>query len=219
MWHTSAGDRMLAGAEARLFKSALTRMVEDIKEEAMDDGLVEQWEYGIPRFDELTWTQRIQVLEQVASHVLLPSEETPELNAVNESAIAAIYQRMRNEIDFEIDSESESTEWRAMVLEAYGERFAGDHNDEPDDDEEPFELPAPASIDRDAWSDLIGSLEDEILWDQDFLMDEFLDAPPDKAEMLKEYMGIQDDYYSTPAPDVADKSVGELVTRLEKLVE
>jgi hypothetical protein len=213
MWHTSAGDRMLAGAEARLFKSALTRIVEDIKDEAMEDGLVEQWEYGIPRFDELTWTQRLQVLEQVASHVLSPSKETPELNAVNESAIAAIYQRMRHEIDFEIDSESESTEWRAMVLEAYGERFAGDHDDDTDD-EEPFALPAPTSRDRDVWSDLVESLADEVLWDQDFLMDEFLDAPPDKAEMLKQFMGIQDDYYSTAAPDVADKSVSEIVTRL-----
>jgi hypothetical protein len=32
--------------------------------------------------------------------------------------------------------------------------------------------------------------------------------------MLKQFMGIQDDYYSTAAPDVADKSVSEIVTRL-----
>ena len=218
MWHTSAGDRVLEGSEARIFKAALTRVVEDIKEEAFEPDLFDQWEYGIPRFDELTWSQRLQVLEQIASHLLMPSDEAPELNAINESAIAVVYERMRHEIDFEIDSEQdEPTEWREMVLAVYRERFGEEESDL--DEEDRFTLPELASTKREEWSDLIGSLEDEILWDQDFLMEEFLDAPPEKSDMLKQYMGIDADYYSAVAPDPTDSVVAELVTRLESLTK
>jgi hypothetical protein len=217
MWHTSAGDRVLQGAEAHLLKAALTAIVEEIKEEASSDGDLEQWEYGIPRFDELTWTQRLQLLEHVASNLLLPSAGTPDLNAVNESAVAALYERMRHEIDFEIDSETgTSTQWRQMVLAAYDEQFGEEEEDFEDD--EVFVQPEVTSADRKAWSFLIECLEDHILWDQDFLMDEFLDSPPEKSQRLKQFMGIDDDYYSSIAPDVVtDGQTAELFKRIETL--
>ena len=34
------------------------------------------------------------------------------------------------------------------------------------------------------------------------MMDEFLDASPEKSRVLKQYMGIDDDYYSSAAPDI-----------------
>lgn len=63
MWHTPDGDRELRGADARLVKSAITGVVEWIKEEAAVG--LDQMRYGIPLFDELPWQRRLLLLERV----------------------------------------------------------------------------------------------------------------------------------------------------------
>lgn len=215
MWHTPSGDRTLAGAEALLVKAAITGVAEQIMEES--GGYFDQWDYGIYRFDELTLSQRLQLLEQVAAHLLTSTSETLELTAVSEAAVAAIFAHVLVEVDLEIDNdESPTTRWRSLILAAYAECFDDDGGD-PEDD---FQVPAATSIERDDWELLVESLADNILWDRDFEMEEFLDASPEMSAMLKEHMGIDEDYYSAPAPDTSnDAAIEETYQRLETFLK
>jgi hypothetical protein len=218
MWHTSSGDRTLAGAEARLIKEALTGIAEQIIEER--SGYLDQWEYGIRRFDELTLSQRLKLLEQVAIYLLKPTNDTLELTAVNEAAVGALFEHMLVEIDLEIDNdEGPVTHWRSLVLAAYAECYGAGDDDEYDDEDD-VQLPAIDSDDHNAWSFLIDLLEDSILWGRDSEMEEFLDVPLQKSAMLKQLMGINDDYYSAPAPDEnCEADVDETYLALEAILK
>ncbi|HIK96125.1 MAG TPA: hypothetical protein EYG03_29625, partial [Planctomycetes bacterium] len=133
MWHTSEGDRLLEAAEARLFKAGVTGLVERVKEEARADS----GGYSIALFDELTWSQRLAVLESVATHLLTKTGQMPELTAVNEAAVGAVFDHISFEIDMEIDDVPSGTVWRQLVLDACHECFGDElqEHDESDDEE------------------------------------------------------------------------------------
>jgi hypothetical protein len=223
MWHTSEGDRFLEAAEARLFKAGVTGLVERVKE----DVRVENGGYTITLFDELTWSQRLAVLESVATYLLTKSEQMPELTAVNEAAIGTVFDHVSFEIDMEIEDITSRTVWRQLVLDACHECF-GDELSERDDsggddaaEDEADYLPETANCDRtDLWHHLVQSLADRILWDRDYeLMGDFLDEPPEKAAMLRQIMGIGDDYFAAAADDLhSDQEAGETLRRLEGIL-
>ncbi|WP_152100480.1 hypothetical protein [Lacipirellula parvula] len=215
MWHTSTGERTLIGAEAMLVKEAITGVAEQIMEES--GGYMEQWEYGIDRFDELTLSQRLKLLEQVATHLLTATAETLELTAFCEAAVGAIYEHVLVEVDWEIDDDDRpATRWRSLILAAYAECFGEDQGD-PEDD---FTLTDATSRDRDEWAHLVECLADNVLWDRDYEMDEFLDAPPETSRMLRRHMGIDDDYYSASACDtISNEAVEDAYRRLASLLE
>ncbi len=219
MWHTSEGDRLLEAAEARLFKAGVTGLVERVKAETRVDG----GGYSIALFDELTWSQRLAVLESVATHLLTKTGHMPELTAVNEAAIGAVFDHISFEIDMEIEDFPSRTVWRQLVLDACHECFGdvSQENDESDDEELSEEdadyLPESANSDRpDLWHPLVQSLADRILWDRDYeLMGEFLDEPPEKAAMLRQIMGIGDGYFAAAAVDLhSDQEAAETLRRL-----
>ncbi|MEO2027495.1 MAG: hypothetical protein ABGZ23_16600 [Fuerstiella sp.] len=224
MWHTSEGDRLLEAAEARLFKAGVTGLVERVKEEARADS----GGYSIALFDELTWSQRLAVLESVATHLLTKTGQMPELTAVNEAAVGAVFDHISFEIDMEIDDVPSGTVWRQLVLDACHECFGDElqEHDESDDEELSEEdadyLPESASSDRpDLWHPLVQSLADRILWDRDYeLMGEFLDEPPEKAAMLRQIMGIGDDYFAAAAVDLhSDQEAAETLRRLAGILQ
>jgi hypothetical protein len=220
MWHTSTGDRTLLGSEAALLKAGITGVVELIKEESA--GYADQWEFGIDLFDGLHWSQRLVLLEQVAKYLLTDTPATLDLNAANESAIGAIFQHLCEQIDWEIDcefepdiGENQKFHWRKLILMACEERFGK----ESEDDE--FELPTWNCRQSSEWHSWIESLADEILWDRDYEMDaDFLDTPPEKAAFLKSVMGVDDDYFSTAAPDVHDDiEIAIVLRRIDELTK
>jgi hypothetical protein len=219
MWHTSEGDRLLEAAEARLFKAGVTGLVERVKEDARVEGSG----YSIALFDELTWSQRLAVLESVATHLLTKTDHMPELTAVNEAAIGSVFDHVSFEIDMEIENVTLDTVWRQLVLDACHECFGDElQKDDDTDGEESAEddadyLPESASCSRpELWHQLVQSLTDRILWDRDYeLMGEFLDEPPEKAAMLRQIMGIGDDYFAAAAVDLhSDQEAGETLRRL-----
>ncbi|MCR9202507.1 MAG: hypothetical protein NXI04_28025 [Planctomycetaceae bacterium] len=204
MWNTSEGDRILNGAEANLFKAGVLALVQCIKEE----GELEENGYSIAVFDQLTWSQRLAVLELVTTHLLSESGISPQLSAVNESAIAMVYEYIALQVDLEIGfaESSGSNSWRTLVLYAARECFWNPENEpNPTDDSlDVARLPRnPDSRHRDLWTALVRLLADRILWDRDFeLIETFVDEPPEKAAMMRQIMGIGDDYFSTAADDL-----------------
>ena len=207
MWHTPDGDRMLLGAEATLIKVAITGIVEALKEES--GGYQDQLDYGIALFDELPDSQRLVLLEQVATYLLTSTSKTLELTAVNEAAIGAIFEHVQREIDREVaDCQSSATAWRAVALAAYRGCFCeeeGESEEVEEWDEVDFVPSSVDSVDRGQWRELLESLIDRILWDRDYeLAATFLDAPPSESRTLKDMLGIDADYFAAAAPDVAD---------------
>lgn len=198
MWKTPNGNRYLTSAEAALFKAATLGLVEQVKDEAY----LETCGYGVQVFDQLTWSQRLASLEIAATHLLCDSTPSPILNAVNEATIAAIFAHASFEIDMEIDAIPSRYHWRQLTLRAGCECFNID--DDPKSLELEYDFPQGIEDERrQLWHPLVNSLADQILWDRDFeLMETFIDEPPEKATMMRQIMGIDDNYFSTAADDL-----------------
>ncbi len=62
MWRTQHGDRILKGAEARVFAEALLNLLDEVTEFDFDD-----YELGIKCFDTLTFGQKISVLTTIGN--------------------------------------------------------------------------------------------------------------------------------------------------------
>lgn len=55
------------------------------------------------------------------------------------------------------------------------------------------------------WAFEIECLADNILWDRDWELDDLMvDSSPEKAQVLKLHLGIDDDYFTSIAPDPND---------------
>ena len=215
MWHTSEGDRTLTGAEARLFKCAVLSLVEFVRDESDDD--FSSWNSGIALFDDLIWSQKLAVLETVTSHLICDSGPMPGLTAVNEAAIGAIFEYVSFETDLEIDDRPAQPRWRTMVLDACRECLVIDSEIDAEFNVLPTD---PLSQDRHNWHAAVQLLADRILWDRDYeMMGEFLDEPPEKAALLRQIMGIDDDYFAAAAEDLnSPKAVVDSLTHLEELL-
>lgn len=215
MWKTPQGNRCLVQAEAALFKAATLALVERVKEEEH----LQTCSYGVQVFDQLTWSQRLATLEFAATHLLSSTSPTPPLNAVNEATIAAIFSHVSFEIDLEIDDMSPAFRWRQLTLTAGCEYFQID--EAPKSLELEYTLPQGVEDERrELWHALVDSLADQILWDRDFeLIETFIDEPPERATMMRQIMGIDDNYFSTAADDLySAKQVQQSLGRLTEVL-
>jgi len=77
-------------------------------------------------------------------------------------------------------------------------------------------LPSPDNRNRKAWDIPLTSLEECVLWDHDWGLQEALDADPDTTQRAKEELGIDDDYFVAIPPDPTDKEAERL---LDELIE
>ncbi len=85
-WRTPSGDRTLDGPEATLVRAILSDMYELLDEEAHDEA--GQWKYGVRLFDELSWSQRLNLLVVVGEALFRLDVPPPDLSAVHEAALA-----------------------------------------------------------------------------------------------------------------------------------
>ncbi len=162
MWHTQKGDRVLTGEEAKVFLASLRFMV-DILE---DDDLEDAWTFRVEVFDRLTLGQKLTMLRDVAQALLDPTIPMPELSAVNEGTIAAVYQNLLNNTLMECDEDDDTQVdqsfryyWRSLIMEAVKEADQAE-NVSPDPDWNP----TIESNDMGDWDILVQCLENRILW-------------------------------------------------------
>ena len=170
-------------------------------------------EIGVSVFDQLTCGQRIVVLANVATHLLKETEDYPALSAINESAVAAIFENIRANIVFELDelnsntgpSDPEPFSWRSMILSACKQA-------------EIEELPDINNLDYFEWDINLEVLEDRVLWDRDFENgDVYLDLNPEHIDYQKKMMGINDEYFTTIAPDPTNDEIQRAIKTLLNL--
>ncbi|QDV65569.1 hypothetical protein [Crateriforma conspicua] len=240
-WQTPAGDRTLTVWESRLFRSSVDLLIDQITRQnrgAPESRLVHT---GVSLFDQLSSVQQIAVLSDVTRHLLCSTVTPAELNATNEATVYAVFRNVMDQIDYEImglptpgpliDGQRDAVEqgqlasfaWRALVSEAYLERFPPGESelDNQADDlfDDDFGLPPLDCDDEDRWDFVIDALADEILWDRDFeLSDLVLDVDPARAAIMKQQLGIDNDYYTDIADDPRDEDFGVLQQSLKTML-
>ena len=101
MWRTSNGDRTLIGAEAALVRESIAYMVDTLSQEEREGA--NHWAYDIPVFDRLSWQQQLAVLVDVGEALFCVDVPVPELAAFNEGQFGAIFENIRQGIEFELD--------------------------------------------------------------------------------------------------------------------
>ena len=120
MWSTPDGERILQGAERRLFREALSMVVDSVRDD--NEGF---WRFNVPPFDDLQPNQKLALLARIGTALLREDEPMPKPTAVLEAAVGAVYEAIRILVEMEIDQLPEwreSPSWRELVLAACRER-------------------------------------------------------------------------------------------------
>ncbi len=84
VWRTDPSDRILEGAEAKVFAKALLNLLDEF------DFCDFEYDLGIKCFDTLTVGQKISVLSTIGNGLFRKEVEIVELTAVLESGIGAV---------------------------------------------------------------------------------------------------------------------------------
>ena len=175
----------------------------------------------------MTWQQQLAVLDLLAINLLQETSETLELSGVNEAAVAAVYQNIVQQIELEIELHAVSpTEFRCRWRQAALDAFRENEDDEVLSQEtlsqdaehtSAFDI-EPDCLEVDRWRWLVDVLADRVLWDRDFeMVNEMIDAPPERAAAMRAALGINPGYYTAIAPDPTDHQVDALFESLELL--
>ena len=199
MWHTSLGDRVLRGAEGRLFQKGLASLLE------WTDERLEDHRTGVEVFDHLTVPEKLASLMHVAEAMLLEDVPMCELTAVSEGTVAAIYAHVVGEIQEEITDGS--TALRKLILRAADETELL-YDDSPD----------LTCNDVEEWATVVDSLTGNIFWDLDWAVPLVKpDDSPDLANHLRDELGILPDYYVSVPPDPAPVQIPQIRQRIKTL--
>lgn len=216
-WRTQEGERVLAGAEADLYRELMGYMTDAIEEEIENEDSNSQWSYGVRMFDRLEPLVRLDLLASVSWSLLRVTETCPSLTAINECVIGAAFRLLDQCVMMEIDSEIDGIDnesgvgtstWRHGILAVFKE--IGDVED----------LPDVGCLDPSEWEILTETLSGRILWDEDFDdADLYLDQTPEKAYFLKNFMSIDAEYFRAVPPSPRESDLPRLRLVLRELYE
>lgn len=226
MWRTSRGDRTLEGQEARLVLLAVSHLREMITA-AIELDCPHQTEVEI--FNRLQPTQQLSILHEVAFALLDHNIATPKPTAIREATIYVLFRELLSLVEMEVEigklNEEPQIACRYQIVRACIERESRARESEwanyPSEDQDltpTFEIPNVHSDDVAHWEQTIEQLANEILWDRDFELESlFADHDPQQTREVKEMMGIDQDYYSIPAPDSTSDEFRRLDSELVQL--
>lgn len=199
MWRTDLGERVLSPPEASLFRAGLGSLI------SLIDAHHGTCKADVEVFDRLSLSEKLGILDVVARGLLDPNTPCPQLSAVSEGAIGAVFYQIKREVDAEI--RHHRSVFRPLIRSACKEMGMND------------DLPRVTSTDWETWDICIEALMDLILFDRDW-EEEFIppDAPPALAKLVKESMSIDDDYYSAAAPDPSSRQLERIRQHLRELI-
>ncbi len=202
MWHTPDGTRVLQDIERELARRGLETAY-GLVELGVDT--CEPWTFGVEQFDTLTPEQQLAMLAEVGRALFYKSVTAPAHTAVNEACIYAIYRALETLIELEIDGEDHyERSTRDLICEfVAAERAAAEYEDFTAE----APLLTPDSEDTEQWHFEVECLADRVLWDRDWELDQqMVDCSPERAQLLKMRLGIDDDYFVSIAPEPSDLS-------------
>ena len=200
MWRTRYGNRTLKGNEAVVFAEALWSLLDGATAKELDE-----YELGVESFDNLTFGQKISALSIVGNGLLRKDVPIVPLTAVLEGAIAAVFENLKNEITFEINTHKLHLNWRELVIAARKEMRVE-------------EIPESTCTDFDEWDSQVDTLAEAILLDRDYY-DAILHIyfTPERSDALKSIAGITDDYFLAIPDDLTGYEAQIKIRELKNL--
>ena len=146
--------------------------------------------------------------------------KSPKMYQWNESAVYAVFESIEHAVCFEVDMESEYDDddrefkyyWRNLISDAVKEFYAEECCDD--------ETLSIYSTDLVEWRGTVDWLASAILWDRDFeedMADPLVDSSPDKSFVLKQMLGITEDYY-TKTINVTEEKLRKSQAFLQKAI-
>lgn len=215
----------MTGVEAQLLREVIDTMVDNIE---MARDLGQSHSVGVLLYDNLQPTQQMTMLYRVANALLRDDVPEPDLTAVNEATVYAIFRELYFAIEIEIDTEAMDDEFgderpcdspfslRSLTLAAWQSSMS---EEEIEEFEQDGSMPNVTSSDMSQWDMVIEGLADRILWDRDFEMEYLMaDEEPARSALLKRHMGIDEDYYTAVASDVGDSQYEKIRDEIRNLV-
>jgi hypothetical protein len=206
MWATSQGDRTLGGHEAKLVRSSVGYLRDMI---TAGTDIDEPYQTDVAVFNRLQSTQQLAVLHEVGYALLDPATPVLELTSIREGTVHVIYRELAALVEIEIDltriDDDPDYSTRSSIVAAcdYFNRFPAEWTSDFIEEPAQHRPPKVDCDDVDQWSAALEFLADQVLWDRDFEMEAiFADHDPERINAIKEFMGIKQDYYAVPAPDV-----------------
>jgi hypothetical protein len=107
MWRTSEGNRILRGAEWKLFRAGLAVIWDEIEDCLVED---DPFASGIAAFDNLQANQKLALLASVGQALRDASVPMPELTAHCEATVAAVFECTWQSVELEISFSSDKTD-------------------------------------------------------------------------------------------------------------
>ena len=185
-WHAPYGRLVLKGEEREIFKESILELCQLILD------LGDEFESGEHVFDALTDTQKLASLEVVAKYLFTETEEPLALTAWSEVTLAVILGNIRTNLLIEAEDPEADCGIRPVIKEHAGvdaDDLAGSKWDDPD-----------------TWDSIFDGYESRFLWDDDFSDATIADLSPEASSVVKNTMGISNDYYSSIPPDFEHES-------------
>ncbi|WP_165231411.1 hypothetical protein [Aquisphaera insulae] len=184
-------EGVLTGAMKDLFVAGVSAYWDgvELELECSDDD--EPWNPDGTPFERLPSPERLVVLARVAGGLLDRDVPAVDLTAVDDAAVAAIFDCIRDRVDEEIRSRQRGREFRVLAASAAREALPNRLDG----------YPRVTSTDREAWDDLLDALADTVLFDEDFAEDPlFQDLDPARAADVRRAAGIHEDYFAAAPP-------------------
>jgi hypothetical protein len=218
MWQTPLGMRTLHGAEASLIRD-MVGYVHDLITSAIEIG--EPATTGVTLFNALQSTQQMSVLYDVSQGLLVENSPAPELTAIREATIYVLYLEILDLIEIEMDislSQAQpDTHLRSKVLAAAHQlsTMSDDFNDLSHDH---AQFPDAHCNALEAWEASVEYLASHVLWDRDFELDlNLADRDPESAQFIKQYLGIENNYFQAIVTDPESEAFQQLHRALHAL--
>ena len=221
MWETSQGIRTLGGAEAYLVRELVHYLHDQI---LVGIEIGEPHSSDVSVFDSLQPTQQLAMLHTVAEGLLDSTKAPPKLTATCEGTIYAIFRELETLIEAEVGFEQQLAKsghrLRALARDAWigGCQLSNENNVLGNAELTGTNIPDLNCTDMQQWTDFVELIADHILWDRDFEFENIVgDASPDQAEVIKQQLGINNDYYSTVASDIREIDIERISAQIRLL--
>lgn len=240
-------EEVLHGTFAELVREGIDSLIDHINERTNEMHLApdepNDWlNVGITLYDELTPGQQMVMLHWAANHLLVNRRLKTRRAAVQDATIAAIFERIRSQIEVEIDFDSDYFEdscfedqadnqhWRLLTQRALAqcewdetewELECTDTDPLPNSESPTRDINHPDSLfaDFDHWSENIDHLCNRLLDDRDFeLASIMMDVAPSQLADAKKRLGMDAEYFTIVAEDPHSVEFAEIQAETRSLV-
>lgn len=180
------------------------------------------FETGIQAFDRLDVCEQLAIIRSISAGLVDEKSLGESESSSHDAAIAVLINCVRENIEIELDfvafedEFNEGVSWRQMVRDA----AIGDANLASEGSEEDVaQIPSASDVDMDHWSSVIDGFADRWLPDHDYALENlFLDADPNQSTLVKETLGINNDYFIEEIDELKQEDFAKWMAETRQII-